>query len=383
MSNLFIGLLSGTSMDAVDAALVDFADDQPRLINTYSQAFSDELRDQLRALGHPQVDELERFAQLDMRMGQIFAEAANILLQQADVKADQVRAIGSHGQTVRHQPSGPFPFSLQIGNPALIAERTGITTVADFRGADIAAGGQGAPLVPAFHNALFRSSDSERVIVNVGGIANITILPADREKPVGGFDTGPGNTLMDAWAYQHLKIRMDEGGDWAARGEVSSRLLTSLMSDPYFTLTPPKSTGPEYLNLPWLAAKLSLHQPAGLSAQDVQATLCELTATSIAEAILHHAPLTQEVLVCGGGVHNRTLMQRLAALMPGRKIASTGAHGVDPNWVEAMAFAWLAKQTLAGKSGNLPSVTGAQREVVLGGVYKASTLLEKSVSTGY
>jgi len=365
MSTLFIGLMSGTSMDAVDAALVDFSSASPKLLATHSSRLDTDLRVALRALGHGGAGELDRYGQLDAQVGELFAEAARGLLQKAALKADRISAIGSHGQTVLHQPAGPYPYSLQIGNPSLIAERTGITTVADFRRADMAAGGQGAPLAPAFHNAVLRSPADDRVVVNIGGIANITVLPADSNQPVIGFDTGPASTLMDAWTQQHLNKRMDEGGRWAAGGSVVKPLLDWLMSDPYFKLAPPKSTGFEYFNAAWLNTKLGEHG-ASITAQDVQATLCELTAVSITQAITEHAPDTRQVLACGGGVHNTHLMQRLRALLPACQVDSTAVYGVDPDWVEAMAFAWLAKQTLEGKPGNLPSVTGAKRAVVLG-----------------
>ncbi|HLA75537.1 MAG TPA: anhydro-N-acetylmuramic acid kinase, partial [Gammaproteobacteria bacterium] len=232
----------------------------------------------------------------------------------------------------------------------------------------MAAGGQGAPLAPAFHNAMLRSSTDNRVVVNIGGIANITVLPADSNRPVVGFDTGPASTLMDAWIQQHLNKRMDEDGRWAAGGRVVKPLLDALLDDPYFKLAAPKSTGFEYFNLAWLNTKLGA-QSAPIPPQDVQATLCELTAASIAQAITEHAPNTRQVLVCGGGVHNTHLMQRLRDLLPACQVDSTAAYGVDPEWVEAMAFAWLAKQTLEGKPGNLPNVTGARHEVILGGIY--------------
>ncbi|MEO7557974.1 MAG: anhydro-N-acetylmuramic acid kinase [Gammaproteobacteria bacterium] len=371
MSTLFIGLMSGTSMDAVDAALVDFSGAPPKLLATHSIGLNAELRAALRALGHGGTGELDRYAQLDAQVGELFAEAACGLLRKAAVTAVQIRAIGSHGQTVLHQPAGRYPYSLQIGNPALIAERTGITTVADFRRRDLAAGGQGAPLAPAFHNAVLRSSSDDRVVVNLGGIANITVLPADPRQSVLGFDTGPASTLMDAWTQQHLHKPMDEDGRWAASGSVVKPLLERLLSDPYFKLAPPKSTGFEYFNLAWLNHKLGKHG-AAIPAQDVQATLCELTAASIAQAITEHAPDTRQVLLCGGGVHNQTLLQRLRVLLPTCQMDPTAIYGIEPDWVEAMAFAWLAKQTLEGKAGNLPSVTGAKRAVVLGGVYKGS-----------
>ncbi|MEO5573657.1 MAG: anhydro-N-acetylmuramic acid kinase [Gammaproteobacteria bacterium] len=368
MNTLFIGLMSGTSMDAVDAALVDFGHSPPQLIAVHSHTLDDPLRAELQSLGWTGTNELERYAQLDARMGRLFAAASAALLQNAGVQPHQVAAIGSHGQTVRHNPAGPEPFSLQIGNPSIIAETTGITTVADFRRRDMAAGGQGAPLVPAFHNAVFRSPAKERVVVNIGGIANITHLPANPQKPLQGFDTGPGNTLMDTWTYRHLQQRMDEGGQWAATGKVNILLLNALMSDAYFALAAPKSTGPEYFNLAWLDARLQeLDQ---LSAEDVQATLCELTAGTIAQTIDGHAQNCAEVLVCGGGVHNQTLLQRLRALLPSCQVDSTAVYGIDPDWVEAMAFAWLAKQTLEGRPGNVPSVTGARRAVILGSIWQ-------------
>ncbi len=388
MPHLYIGLMSGTSMDAADAALVDFSADQPKLIATQRTPLTAELRTALLALCVPGPNEIERMAELDARLGELFADSALALLKKSGVKPVQVQAIGSHGQTVRHQPSGPYPFSLQIGNPALIAQRTGITTVADFRRADIAASGQGAPLAPAFHNAVFRSAEHDRAVVNIGGIANITLLPADPSQDVRGFDTGPGNVLLDAWAERHLGKRMDEDGRFSASGKVHEGLLSALLNDDYFSLAPPKSTGREHFNIAWLDAVLHQHSkyplslgeseargPGGgegeKSAQDVQATLCELSAASIAEAILRYAPGTKEVLVCGGGAHNAHLMQRLRARLKPCSVESTEKHGISPDWVEAMAFAWLAKQTLEGKPGNLPAVTGAKRAVVLGGIYKA------------
>jgi anhydro-N-acetylmuramic acid kinase len=367
MTQLFIGLMSGTSMDAADAALVDFSAGAPKLIATRRTPLPSGLRAGLLALCTPGENEIERMAQLDARMGELFAVTALALIKNAGVNAGNVRAIGCHGQTIRHQPSGPGPFSLQIGNPALIAERTGITTVADFRRADMAAGGQGAPLAPAFHNAVFRSTGQSRVVVNVGGIANVTILPQDAKQPVIGFDTGPGNVLLDAWAERRLGKRMDEGGCFAASGKINEDLLNDFLQDAYFSLAPPKSTGREHFNSAWLAAALKKH--GNVSAQDVQATLCELTAATIAGAVQKYAPATQELLVCGGGAHNTHLMQRLRARLQLCTVASTEQYGVSPDWVEAIAFAWLAKQTLEGKPGNLPSVTGAKRTAVLGAIY--------------
>lgn len=364
MPHLYIGLMSGTSMDAADAALVDFSGVQPKLLATHSIPLPAGLRGALFALCVSGPNEIERLGELDARLGEIFADGALALIKKAGVKPEQIQAIGSHGQTVRHQPGGPYPFSLQIGNPALIAERTGITTVADFRRADMAAGGQGAPLAPAFHNAAFRSAQQHRAVANIGGIANITLLPADLTQDVRGFDTGPGNVLLDAWAERHLGKRMDEDGRFAASGKVHEKLLHALLNDDYFSLAPPKSTGREHFNSAWLDAALKNY--SGVTPQDIQATLCELSAVSIAVAILQYAPDTKEVLICGGGARNVHLMQRLRAHLKPCSVESTGQHGINPDWVEAMAFAWLAKQTLEGKPGNLPSVTGAKRAVVLG-----------------
>lgn len=365
--DLFIGLMSGTSMDAVDGILADLSADIPRLLSAVTVAVPHTLRKELQALGQGgTANELEQLARLDVRVGRLFAETAKAVLTAAGIPASAVRAIGSHGQTVRHHPLGPEPFTVQIGDPNIIAETTGITTVADFRRRDIAAGGQGAPLVPAFHSALFRSSTEDRVVVNIGGIANITTLPAAPSTPVTGFDTGPGNTLLDGWIYKHLGKPLDESGQWAGKGNVDTGLLDRLLADPYFKGQPPKSTGPEHFSMSWLERALA---GSSLSSQDVQATLCELTAASISEAIRSLSPCPRRVLICGGGAHNQTLMRRLAALLPDTAVESTAHYGLDPDWVEAVAFAWLARQTLAGQPGNLPAVTGARHPVVLGGIW--------------
>jgi anhydro-N-acetylmuramic acid kinase len=278
------------------------------------------------------------------------------------VPVKDIRAIGSHGQTLRHQPDAITPYSLQIGNPATIASGTGITTVADFRSADIAAGGQGAPLVPPFHQWLFGGEN--RVILNIGGIANVTLLqPGDA--PVIGFDTGPGNTLMDRWIQKHRKQAFDRNGAWAASGSCIDELLESMLTYGYFRLEPPKSTGLDDFNLDWLAG----HGISHYDATDVQATLSELTAKTVADAVNRHAPQAGELFVCGGGAHNADLLQRLGRHLPGTRIATTAVVGLDPDWVEAVAFAWLAMRALAGKTGNLPSVTGASRKVVLGTIH--------------
>lgn len=369
MDELYIGLMSGTSMDGIDAVLINLSAD-PHILATKYNSYEKEVRELLITLCVDNQQTVELIAAMDTRVGQLFARTALDLLKQANLSPDKVRAIGSHGQTIRHEPRGIFPYSLQIGNPSVIAEITGITTVADFRRRDIAAGGEGAPLVPAFHNEVFRSSDNDRVVVNIGGIANITLLPRDRNLPVLGFDTGPGNVLMDGWCERHLGAVFDADGQWCATGNVQGKLLDALLEHPYFGLEPPKSTGREDFNLQWLDTVI---QTSGLTfvPQDVQATLCELTAGSISRAIHIHASQAPEVLVCGGGAHNRLLMQRLKVHLQDSSIYSTEHFGIPPEWVESAAFAWLAKQTLSGQPGNLPSVTGAKKAVILGGIYRA------------
>jgi anhydro-N-acetylmuramic acid kinase len=360
--------MSGTSMDGIDVALLDFSSRQPRLLARHGHPYPDELRqDLVRALALPDPQSAD-LGPLDDAMGEVFAEATNALLAQAGVPAATVTAIGSHGQTIHLAPDAPRPYSLQIGNPARIASRTGIEVIADFRRADIDAGGQGAPLVPAFHKSVFAERGEHRVVVNIGGIANVAILPSDPARAVIGFDTGPGNTLMDQWAQHHLGTAMDLDGNWARQGEVDEPLLQALLSDPWFGRLPPKSTGREHFNLSWLAASLQVHGTGGPA--NVQATLCELTARSIAEAVKQHAAGTRRLLICGGGVHNSRLLERLYAALPALAVESTAALGLDPDWVEAAAFAWLARQHLQGKAGNIPEVTGAARAVVLGARFR-------------
>ncbi len=365
MAEYYIGLMSGTSMDALDAALVDFSTSPPRLESTHSHPFSQELRTALLALAQPGDNEIERLAQLDIQLGQASAELCLQLLQKAGVSADQVQAIGSHGQTIRHAPYATPPYTLQITDPNTIAELTGITTVADFRRRDLVVGGQGAPLVPAFHQALFRNGQQQRAILNIGGIANLSVLPADPNVAVTGFDTGPGNMLMDAWAQLQRQQPYDHDGAWARSGTVDQQLLTSLLSDVYFEQQPPKSTGREQYNLSWLQRQLRGSE----AVEDVQATLCELTAVSIARAISQFAPLTEELFICGGGARNSYLLERIRHHLSDCRIDSSEVLGIAPQWMEAIAFAWLARQTLLGLTGNLPAVTGADEEVILGGIY--------------
>lgn len=366
--HLYIGLMSGTSMDAVDAALVDLSEKSPRLIATHSNLIDDQLRNDLTALCMPGLNEIHRLGELDVKIGKLFAQTANDLLNKTTISPKQIRAIGSHGQTIRHMPNAKHPFTLQIGDPNIIAEQTGITTVADFRRRDMAKGGQGAPLSPAFHNAIFRTTKEDRIILNLGGIANITWLPAGNNLPIMGFDTGPANTLLDAWINKHLQKNYDKNGEWSANGKINNELLENCLADPYFTLSPPKSTGREYFNLDWLTAILEKNKK-NISSQDIQATLCELTAKSIVKAIYSLNLTSGKILVCGGGVKNNFLIHRLQQQANNFSIHSTEEFGVPPEWLEAMAFAWLAKQTMEMKSGNLPNVTGAKDFTMLGGVY--------------
>lgn len=363
---LYIGLISGTSVDAVDAALLDPEREPMAVVATRSHPIPDALRDRLIAFIREPGTALEAW-RLDAEIGEVFARAALELLRETGVRPSGVRAIGSHGQTVFHEPRGTPAFTAQLGDPNVIAERTGISTVADFRRRDMSAGGEGAPLAPAFHHAAFGHREHVRAVVNVGGIANLTVLEPGEPAPVLGFDTGPGNTLMDGWAERHLGARYDADGAWAASGAVSADLLDRLRDDDYLRAAPPKSTGREHFHMAWLEARLGDRRP---SAPDVQRTLCELTAITIAEGVVAHAPGAQGVYVCGGGARNSLLMARLADRLAPCPVATTAELGVHPDWVEAAAFAWLAHRTLHGLAGNAPGVTGARRAVVLGGIYR-------------
>lgn len=370
---LFLGLISGTSADGIDAALVRFGgdgnDSRCELVHGRTYAWPEAVRARLIALGQgAAIDSIDEIGTLDVHIGERFAAAALELAGEAGIAASRVRAIGSHGQTVRHRPAGAgfdgiHPFTMQLGDAHVIAERSGITTVADFRRRDVAAGGHGAPLLPALHNALLHSAHEDRAVLNLGGIANFTLLP--QRGDVRGFDTGPANALMDAWCARHTGRAFDAGGDFAAQGRCDPRLLRRLLDEPWFALPPPKSTGREVFHLDWVQARLQGDETPA----DVQATLLELTAASVADALRTQQPGTRRVLACGGGVHNVRLLQRIAAHLPQVVVESTAAHGVDPDFVEAMGFAWLARQALSGSPGNLPSVTGARGPRVLGVVY--------------
>ena len=365
MTQYFVGLMSGTSMDGIDAALVSFSDGAVKIHATHSHAYPAALREALLAAASESLDvELDKSGELHRQVGECFRDAACAVIALSGIANADLVAIGSHGQTLRHQPNADEPFSLQIGDASVIAAGTQATTVANFRAADIEAGGQGAPLVPPFHLWLFGSNEQQRVIVNIGGIANLTTLPSAGTEVI-GFDTGPGNGLMDAWVRRNLRQAFDRNGEWAASGTVIDALLEAFLEDDYFRLPPPKSTGFEYFNMSWLKRfAIDKYSPA-----DVQATLCELSALSIAKAIQQHSATADEVFVCGGGVHNAELMRRLSRNMPGMTVASTLAVGLDPDWVEAAAFAWLAMRTVNGQTGNLPSVTGATHKVVLGDIH--------------
>ena len=409
---LFIGLMSGTSMDAVDAALVAFdgpgstagtiaesttgpaagpttgstaeptarptagpasgstntAATTATIVATRSTPIPEDLKRELHALAQDPTAAGLRFWTADARLGALFADAALALLDSAGVDAGDVAAIGSHGQTVYHAPGAAVPCTVQIGDPNVIAERTGITTVADFRRRDVAAGGEGAPLAPAFHRAVFSAPGTERGILNLGGIANLSVLPADPGAPARGFDTGPGNTLLDLWSRRAFGASMDRDGALAERGEVAAPLLAALLDDPYFGREPPKSTGRELFGEAWLDAPLAGHEETG--PHDVLRTLCELTVETAVGALERFAPGIRELYLCGGGARNPVLVARLAERAAPIRVGTTAALGIDPDWVEAAAFAWLAMRTLAGVAGNAPSVTGAAREVVLGGIYR-------------
>jgi anhydro-N-acetylmuramic acid kinase len=355
--------MSGTSLDGVDAVLAAARAKQFRLLATVHLSYPANLRSRLLALQENEHDELHRAALLANEVSDLYAGAVRRLLGRARVGARDVAAIGCHGQTVRHRPRDGY--TLQLVNGARLAERSGITVVCDFRSRDVAAGGEGAPLVPAFHDAMFRHAKRHRAIVNVGGIANVTCLPA-RGK-VTGFDCGPGNCLLDAWIREKRRKRYDARGAWAASGRVIPPLLAKLLAHPFFRRRPPKSTGREEFNPRWVRRLLSGHERAA----DVQATLTELTVVTIARAVRRYCAGAREVFVCGGGSRNRTLLARLAALLPGQRVATTAVLGIEPEHVEALAFAWLARQALKGRPGNLPAVTGARGPRVLGAIYPA------------
>lgn len=360
---LYIGLMSGTSLDGVDGALVDFSQDGVRGLGDAYVAFPASLRADLMALQAPGHNEIEREALAANALVRHYADCVGSLLAQAGIGPDAVAAIGAHGQTIRHRPE--LGFTRQLNNPALLAELSGIDVIADLRSRDVAAGGQGAPLVPAFHQALFNAPGQTRVVANIGGISNISVLQADGT--VTGYDSGPGNALMDGWILRHQGQPYDADGAWAASGKVIPALLAELLNEPYFALPAPKSTGRDLFHADWLAARLAAYADARPA--DVQATLTQLTAASLAQAILRDGAQADTVYVCGGGAYNASLMAALARELPGMAVASTQALGVAPNQVEALAFAWLAWRFTQRKPGNLPAVTGARGLRVLGALH--------------
>lgn len=361
---LYLGVMSGTSLDGLDIALIEQRE-QLRLLATHYIPMPKDLRQQLLDLCASGPDEIARAALAENHWATLAAEGIKHLLSEQGRQADAIRAIGSHGQTIRHEPARGF--TVQIGNPALLAELTSICVVGDFRRRDVAAGGQGAPLVPAFHEALFGHLGRRLAILNVGGFSNLSLI--EKDKPVHGFDCGPGNVLLDAWIERKRGQAFDADGAWAASGVTQQGLLNALLSDPFFAGSGPKSTGREVFNLPWLDSHLA--RLPGYRDEDVQATLLELTAISIVDSLRKAQQGTEALLVCGGGARNGALMARLAQLLPGVQVSSTAAHGVDPDWVEAMAFAWLAHCCLERIPANRPSVTAARGLRILGAIYPA------------
>jgi anhydro-N-acetylmuramic acid kinase len=365
-TGLYLGLISGTSADAIDVAVVAFAP-QARIVAAASFAYPPDVRQQVLELaqGRAQIA-LEFLGALDVRIGRAFAAAANRLLADNGIAASSIVAIGSHGQTVRHRPRADPPFTLQLGDPASIVEATGITTVADFRRRDVAAGGEGAPLAPGFHAAILSSASESRAVLNLGGIANFTLLPADAALPVRGFDTGPANCLLDAWIGRRLDLPCDAGGTLARSGRIDQSALARWLEYPYFALPAPKSTGREEFDLAWLEQR----GPLPADDADMLATLTELSARTIADA-LRAQPDTRRVIACGGGVHNAFLMQRIQVALGTVPLETTQDHGFDPDFIEAALFAWLARQCVSGQPGNVPTVTGARGARVLGAIHPA------------
>lgn len=365
MTNWYLGIMSGTSLDGIDVALVD-ADRNFQVIHAATFPLGEEIKQAILQLTTGTDNELARYGALDKRLAEAFAAAANQLLIRHHIPTSAVTAIGCHGQTLRHDPSNGF--TLQAGDPHRIAALTGINVVADFRRKDVALDGQGAPLAPAFHADCFTHPDHDRVIVNIGGMANITQLPKTQTRAIYGYDTGPGNVLLDAWCQRHTQQPYDNHGEWAASGKINPALLNQLLSLPFFHEPPPKSTGREQFSLAWLDAHLA-RLPEPLAAADIQATLLELTACTISRAITSAGLAQPQVYLCGGGAHNTALLGRLRQQLPDSHCATTALLGVDPDWVEAVAFAWLAWRCLHNLPGNLTTVTGACRPAVLGAIY--------------
>ena len=364
--------MSGTSVDSIDAAAVCFDHGEFTFLGGLSQTIPPSLQQNILNLCQSGLDTVQLYAEIDNQLGELFAQAAIALMAKHHLSAKQIMAIGSHGQTVRHSPPGGklVAFSQQIGDPNIIAARSGCPVVADFRRADMAHGGHGAPLVPAFHQQLFSDCNVNRAIVNIGGIANITVLPATQSEDAEhcfGYDTGPGNVLLDSWVQRHRNTAFDDNGSWGAGGEVNNPFLQQLKSHDYFTQPAPKSTGREIFNERWLDQQLN--SLGDIAPQDVQATLMQLTAETIADQINRLEVAIDQVFVCGGGAFNGGLINNLGSALPNADLSTTADLGLDPNWVEASAFAWLAKRRIEKQTGNLPTVTGAKKPLVLGGLY--------------
>ncbi|MBW8722454.1 MAG: anhydro-N-acetylmuramic acid kinase [Polaromonas sp.] len=375
-SDLYIGLMSGTSLDGADGVLVDFSGGALRVVAAATESFANPFRAELLALNSPTHNELHRAAVAGNQIAAVYAKVVHALLAQAGLQASQIQAVGAHGQTVRHQPQRTSDepagagYTLQLNNPALLAELTGIDVAADFRSRDVAASGQGAPLVPAFHQGVFGRKDAAVCVLNLGGISNISVLPqelGDALSPILGFDCGPGNALMDAWCEQHTGQPYDAGGAWAASGALLPELLASLLDEPYFSQPIPKSTGRDLFSLEWLAGKLAPF--AAARPEDVQNTLAEFTASACVDSVKRYGKESTSLIVCGGGAFNTYLLARLQAGLPQVRVSTSDAHGLPPLQVEAAAFAWLARQLVLRQPGNLPSVTGARGLRVLGAVY--------------
>lgn len=371
MAELFIGLMSGTSLDGVDGVLADF-NTSPLSVRAHaSAALTPTLKAELLALNQPGHNELHRAALAANALMRVYADVVKQLLSVSSIAPEHITAVGAHGQTVRHQPQqfDGTGYTLQLANPALLAELTGIDVVADFRSRDVAAGGQGAPLVPAFHQAVFGKAGQTMAVLNVGGMANLSVLGPELTDDVQGFDCGPGNALMDAWCLRHRGQAFDDNGAWAASGQVQSDLLNSMLAEPFFALPPPKSTGRDLFNLDWLARQLEGFDH--VAPVDVQATLTELTASACATCVKNYGFNSKQLIVCGGGAFNQLLMQRLQALLPGVAISHSSAHGLPAQQVEAVAFAWLARKAIRRETLNLKSITGTRGARVLGAIYPA------------
>jgi anhydro-N-acetylmuramic acid kinase len=361
--------MSGTSLDGIDIAVVDFNCKPPKALLSETHPYTTSIKSRIRDITHDSAASIDTLCQLNIELGHVYASVVNKSLENADLDRSQIRAIGNHGQTIRHCPDAIFPYTLQLGDPNTLAVETGITTVSDFRGIDIALGGQGAPLAPAFHQSVFSSSTTDRVIINIGGIANITYLPSNPAEKIIGFDTGPGNTLSDYWVGLYKNLAYDDAGQWAKSGHVIDALLSEIAEkEPFFKQTAPKSTGTDHFNSTWL----STFNISNYSPNDVQATLIELTALSIADSISGLTKPPIECFICGGGAHNLHLIERIQKRLPKSLIQTTKQLNIDPDYVEAIAFAWLAKQRIENEPGNIPSSTHASRQAILGGIYSGS-----------